>query len=153
MSEAAPADRPPVMAKQPAPLRRMTGRDVDGQHRTSTPLERLMDLTFVVAFGIDNVPGAGKPLQLSDDPDWWIKAKIERENLEPALPGPLMLRREVERVQATLADVASEAVARAILADLNDRIRAHYARPSAGPLIEVRLVDVEAELATWRAAG
>ena len=52
MSEAAPADRPPVMAKQPAPLRRMTGRDVDGQHRTSTPLERLMDLTFVVAFGV-----------------------------------------------------------------------------------------------------
>lgn len=64
-----------------------------------------------------------------------------------------MLRREVERVQATLADVSSEAVARAILADLNDRIRAHYARPSGGPLIEVRLVDVEAELATWRAAG
>jgi hypothetical protein len=39
MSEAAPADRPPVMAKQPAPLRRMTGRDVDEQHRTATPLE------------------------------------------------------------------------------------------------------------------
>lgn len=81
------------------------------------------------------------------------QAKIERENLEPALPGPLMLRREVERVQATLADVSSEAVARAILADVNDRIRAHYARPSSGPLIAVRLVDVEAELATWRAAG
>ena len=52
MSEAAPADRPPVMAKQPALLRRMTGRDVDGQHRTSTPRELLMDLTFVVAFGV-----------------------------------------------------------------------------------------------------
>ena len=64
-----------------------------------------------------------------------------------------MLRREVERVQATLPDVASEAVARAILADLNDRILAHYARTSAGQLIAVRLVDVEAELATWRAAG
>ena len=152
MSEAAPAGRPPVMAKQPAPLRRMTGRDVDEQHRTATPLELLMDLTFVVARLRQPARGR-KPLQLSDDPDWWIKAKIERENLEPALPGPLMLRREVERVQATLADVASEAVARAILADLNDRIRAHYARPSAGPLIAVRLVDVEAELATWRAAG
>jgi hypothetical protein len=101
----------------------------------------------------DNLPGAGKPLELDPDDDWWIKAKIQRENLEPALPGPLMLRREVERVQATLADVTSEAVARAILVELNDRIREHYARPSVGPLIAVRLVDVEAELDTWRAAG
>lgn len=56
-------------------------------------------------------------------------------------------------MQATLADVTSEAVARAILVELNDRIREHYARPSVGPLIAVRLVDVEAELDTWRAAG
>ena len=61
-----------------------------------------------------------------------------------------LLGMSLKDVQAKLADVASEAVARAILADLNDRIRAHYARPSAGPLIAVRLVDVEAELATWR---
>lgn len=98
----------------------------------------------------DNLPGAGRPLHLDDDDDWWIKAKIKRENLEPALPGPLLLRREVERVQQTLADVTTEPAARQILEDLNDRVREHYARPSSGPVIVVRLVDVTAELDAWR---
>lgn len=61
-----------------------------------------------------------------------------------------MLRREVERVQETLADVRTEDAARAIVEDLNTRIREHYARPRSGPLIPVRLVDVDAELAAWR---
>lgn len=43
MSETA---RPPLDHR----LRRMTGRDPDESHRTSTPLELLFDLTFVVAF-------------------------------------------------------------------------------------------------------
>lgn len=99
----------------------------------------------------DNLPGAGKPLQIDgSDDDWWIKAKIKAEKLEPALPGPMMLRREVERVQDTLAEVTEESTARAILDELNGRIRHHYVRPSTGPLIPVRLVDVEAELVTWR---
>ena len=31
----------------------------------------------------DNLPGAGKPLDLSDsgDPDWWLKRFAARENL------------------------------------------------------------------------
>jgi hypothetical protein len=31
----------------------------------------------------DNLPGAGKPLKLRypNDPDWWIKQKIEDEDL------------------------------------------------------------------------
>ena len=98
----------------------------------------------------DNLPGAGRPLHLDDDPDWWIKAKIKRENLEPALPGPVLLRREVENVQDALADVAEEATARAILEALNDRIRAYYARPATGPFVPVRLVDVQVELDRWR---
>ena len=36
----------------------------------------------------DDLPGAGRPLHLDDDPDWWVKAKIARENLEPLLPTP-----------------------------------------------------------------
>jgi len=98
----------------------------------------------------DNLPGAGKPLHLDEDEDWWIKALIRRENLEPVLPGPLMLRREVERIQQTLAEVRAEAVAREILEDLNERIREQYLRPALGPTIVVRLVDVEAELDAWR---
>ena len=33
---------------------RMSGRDVHENHRVSTPLELLFDLTFVIAFGIDS---------------------------------------------------------------------------------------------------
>lgn len=98
----------------------------------------------------DNLPGAGRPLQLSDDEDWWIKAKLKREGLEPALPAPLMLRREVESVQDSLADVRDESTARAILDDLNARIREHYRRGHAGPTVPIRLVDVPHELAIWR---
>ncbi|MCW3156550.1 DUF1992 domain-containing protein [Micropruina sonneratiae] len=98
----------------------------------------------------DNLPGAGQPLQLDPDEDWWIKAKLKRENLEPVLPGPLMLRREAERIQQTLDDVRDESTARAIVEDLNSRIREHYLRPALGPTVVVRLVDVETELATWR---
>jgi len=39
----------------------------------------------------DNLPGAGKPLHLDPDPDWWAKAKIADENLEPLLPTALSL--------------------------------------------------------------
>ncbi len=98
----------------------------------------------------DNLPGAGKPLNLDPDEDWWIKAKLAREDLGALLPGPLMLRREVERIQDTLADVQRESVAREVLDDLNARIREYYLRPGPGPRINVRLVDVEAELDAWR---
>ena len=37
----------------------------------------------------DNLPGAGKPLDLSDsgDPDWWLKRFAARENLDEHLAG------------------------------------------------------------------
>ena len=44
----------------------------------------------------DNLPGAGKPLPgLSDthDPDWWIRRKIEREQLTGLGPPALLLRK------------------------------------------------------------
>lgn len=98
----------------------------------------------------DNLPGAGKPLELDDDEDWWIKAKLRRENLEAVLPDGLTLRREVERIQEALAGVRSEAQAREICEDLNRRVREYYTRGLDGPRIVVRLLDVDAELRSWR---
>lgn len=98
----------------------------------------------------DNLPGAGQPLSLNDDPDWWIKAKIAREGIEPLLPTALALRREVEALDATLAQAPTEAEARALAEDLNLRIRESYLRPQDGPRIVVGLVDVDAALRTWR---
>lgn len=98
----------------------------------------------------DNLPGAGKPIELDPSDDWWIKAKIKREGLDATLPGPLALRREVEAIQATLADVRHESDAREICEDLNQRIRDHYARGMTEPRIVVRLLDVEKELQEWK---
>jgi hypothetical protein len=98
----------------------------------------------------DNLPGAGKPLHLDPDPDWWAKAKIADENLEPLLPTALSLRREVERLPETLADVRYEERAREIVDDLNQRIRESYTRLQSGPRIIVALVDTEKALTAWR---
>ncbi|NLE18382.1 MAG: DUF1992 domain-containing protein [Propioniciclava sp.] len=98
----------------------------------------------------DNLPGAGKPLELDSSEDWWIKAKIKAENLDAVLPGPLALRREVEGIADAVADCRSEAEVRERCEALNERIRDYYRRPETGRRIIVRLVDVDAVVATWR---
>lgn len=98
----------------------------------------------------DNLPGAGQPLHLDSSPDWWIRAKVEREGLAPALPTPLALRREVAGIDDALADARTEAEARERCEDLNERVRAYIASPHRHPAILVHLVDVDAALRTWR---
>ncbi|WP_040159072.1 DnaJ family domain-containing protein [Nigerium massiliense] len=100
----------------------------------------------------DNLPGAGKPLDLDDSEDWWIKAKIKRENLEPVLPTPMALRKEVAGILDALDDVKTERDARAIIEDLNQRVREYYQRGWRNePRVIVRLVDEEATIRDWRA--
>ena len=101
----------------------------------------------------DNLPGAGKPLELDSSEDWWIKAKIKAENLDAVLPGPLALRREVEGITDAVADCRSEAEVRERCEALNERIRDYYRRPETGRRILVRLVDVDAVVAGWRQRG
>ncbi len=101
----------------------------------------------------DNLPGAGRPIPgIRDphDPDWWVKGLLEREQLPAPLPPALALRREVEQVPTMLDDVRSEAVARALLEDLNRRILDLRRRPAEGPPVLVPTVDVEAALTRWR---
>lgn len=134
------------------PLRPVDARPESGT-MADMPFESWIDRQIREAMErgeFDDLPGAGKPLQLSDDPDWWIKSKIARENLEPLLPTPLALRREAENLDVVLADVSVEADARALTEDLNRRIRESYLRPQAGPAIVVGIVDVEAALQRWR---
>jgi hypothetical protein len=105
----------------------------------------------------DNLPGAGKPLDLSDsgDPDWWVKRFAARENLDlgGALPGPLALRKEAAGYPASLADVRSEANVREILEDYNRRVLADRLRPAVGnlPPLLAKTLDVDDLLAQWRA--
>ncbi len=103
----------------------------------------------------DNLPGAGRPLDLGDpdDPDWWIKAKLRREgDATGALPSALQLRKEAEGFPESLADVRTEAQVRELLDDFNRRVKLDRLRPAVGnlPPLLARTVDVEAMVEAWR---
>ena len=101
----------------------------------------------------DNLPGAGKPLPGLDrrDDDWWIKAKLERENVRGLLPPSLALRREVQDIDDTVADLTEEQDVRAVAEDLNTRVLDSRRRGVDGPRVFIRTVDVDAVVASWSA--
>ncbi|AZZ82170.1 DUF1992 domain-containing protein [Gordonia alkanivorans] len=106
----------------------------------------------------DDLPGAGKPLDLSDsdDPDWWVKRKIRDENLDSSalLPAPLQLRREAQDFPESLRDIADETAVRDILTDFNRRVReAHLAsRRIAMPhSVVAHTIDIDDMVRQWRA--
>lgn len=104
----------------------------------------------------DNLPGAGKPipdLMALDDPDWWIKGLIKREGVpaEALLPPGLLLKREVERLPATIVKLRSERLVREHVADLNHRIRRWIQIP-IGPQVVLRPVDEDEVLRLWTEA-
>lgn len=104
----------------------------------------------------DNLPGAGKPLADlgdADDPDWWLKRYLAREQLDlsDALPGPLALRKEAAGFPESLLEVRSEDRVREILTDYNARVMADRLRPAFGnlPPLLAKTVDVEELVAAW----
>lgn len=104
----------------------------------------------------DDLPGTGRPLDLSDidDPDWWVKRYARREKLDlaGAMPTVLALRKEHEGFPGSLLDL-TEAGARAVLQDYNRRVkedRLAVVRGRGVPVV-APLVDVEAMLGRWRA--
>jgi hypothetical protein len=105
----------------------------------------------------DNLKGAGKPLKSingRDDPDWWVRGLMEREDISHSdlVPAGIRLRREIEDLSETLAAAHSERDVRAIVADLNDRIRDARKPRATDPPAFIRAVDVDEAVANWRAA-
>jgi hypothetical protein len=101
----------------------------------------------------DNLSGAGKPikgLNGRDDENWWVKNLMERENLKPMLPGSLALRKEVEDLPTTVADIRIEEHVREVAEDLNQRIRDSRRRKVDGPALFINTVDVDAVVEQWR---
>lgn len=100
----------------------------------------------------DNLPGAGKPVDLGDPNDelWWVKRKLRNEDLTNALPTSLQLRKEKDRIQQTLAEVRDAGLARELVEDLNRRIRDANVRQVEGIPIYTAQLDVEATLEQWR---
>ncbi|MEQ6899166.1 DUF1992 domain-containing protein [Microbacterium sp. KR10-403] len=101
----------------------------------------------------DDLPGAGKPLEgLGDhhDPDWWIRRKIQTEQLSGLGPPALTLRVENERLHETLDALHSESAVREHLEDFNRRVVEARRQLQGGPPVVTPTRDVEAELAEWR---
>ena len=111
------------------------------------PADRLLD-------GIlDDLPGAGKPipgLGESHDPDWWIRRKIESEQLTGLGPPALRLRVENAELDARLDALAGEADVRDALEDFNLRVIEARRQLQGGPPVVTPTRDVDAEVAAWR---
>ena len=103
-----------------------------------------------------NLSGTGKPLRLDndDDPDWWVKGLLRREQIDvTALLHPTIgLRREADGFPESLAGMRTERQVRAALEDFNNRVRAEWSRPAVGPTpaVVARQVSVEDMVARWR---
>jgi len=101
----------------------------------------------------DNLPGTGKPIPGLDapyDPDWWIRQKIEREQITGLGPPALTLRSENAGLDARLDAVAAERQVREILDDFNRRVVDARRQLRGGPPVVTALRDVEMEIARWQ---
>ncbi|UJP09852.1 DUF1992 domain-containing protein [Microbacterium sp. KUDC0406] len=101
----------------------------------------------------DNLPGAGKPIEglgTHHDPDWWIRRKIETENLTGLGPPAILLRAEDREMQATLDGFRREEDVRAHLEEFNRRVIEARRQLLGGPPVVTKTRDVDAEVAAWR---
>jgi hypothetical protein len=103
----------------------------------------------------DDLPGAGKPLPKveGDASQAWLRDYAHREGVSPddLLPIPLRLRKEIERLTATVGELPTEERVRAEAADLNRQI-IQWRRIPEGPPVYLRLLDAQALVSQWRAA-
>ena len=102
----------------------------------------------------DDLPGAGKPLPKrtgEDAAQAWLRDYLRREGVaaEELLPTPLGLRKEIERLTATVHQLPSERAVRDAVAELNRQI-VEWRRIPEGPPVFLRLVDEDMLVSRWR---
>lgn len=101
----------------------------------------------------DDLPGAGKPLPnlgSTHDPDWWIRRKIETEQLRGLGPPAIMLRVENLELDDRLDALTREHEVREMLDDFNHRVVEARRQLLGGPPVVTPTRDVDAEVAAWR---
>jgi hypothetical protein len=96
----------------------------------------------------DGLDGEGKPIDGLDGPhdeEWWIKAKLRREEID-YLPPTIAIRGERDAAVAAALDARDEAEARRLIEAVNERIRYVNSHTVSGPPSTVWVVDVESIL-------
>ena len=132
--------------------------DVTGPPQWTTREERISVVEASIQVAIrrgdfDNLPGAGKPLEGIDkphDPNWWIRQKIERENLTGLAPPAIQLRNEHRTMDETLDEFWREEDVRAHLEEFNKRVKYARMQLQGGPPVVTPLHDIEADVRAWR---
>ena len=100
----------------------------------------------------DNLPGAGKPLpgwNGRHDPDWWIRRKIESEQLTGLGPPALTLRTEDAALDNRLDGMHYERDVRAAIDDFNLRVKEARRQLLGGPPVVTQLRDPDHEVRAW----
>ena len=101
----------------------------------------------------DNLPGAGKPLPGLNghhDPDWWIRRKIESEQLTGLGPPALTLRTEDAALEDRLDSMHREQDVRAAIEDFNVRVKEARRQLLGGPPVVTQLRDPDDTVRAWR---
>ncbi len=102
----------------------------------------------------DGLDGEGRPIAGLDGPhdeEWWVKAKLRREEID-YLPPTIAIRRERDVAVAAALNAADEGDVRRIIGEINDRIRYVNSHTVTGPPSTVWVVDVDSVLGRWSAA-
>lgn len=86
----------------------------------------------------------------NDDPDWWLKSMMRREQLTGLGPPALTLRVEDEQMQQTLDRLSTPSQVRAHIEDFNARIIEARRQLLGGPPVITALRDATAEVLAWQ---
>ena len=99
----------------------------------------------------DDLPGEGKPLDLSDagDPLWWVKKMLHRERLS-VMPPALELCREVEKARELFPGMRAEEDVRRAVDQLNREIAKLNRTATTGPPTSMGLLDADRIVDEWR---
>ncbi len=103
----------------------------------------------------DALPGSGKPqanLREADDPMWWAKQLLRREDVS-FLPPALEVRVRAQKLRETLASLPSERALREAIAALNADISRVNRSASDGPPTVQATLDADELAALWRASN
>lgn len=101
---------------------------------------------------MDNLPGAGKPLpKRGGGALEWVVQKLRDENQDTSalLPPSLAIPREVAALPDRLAKIPTEAKVRALVEDINNRIRDVHRGPQVGPPLRMGPLDVDEVVQNW----
>ena len=130
--------------------------DVAAARRSIEQRARYVEVSIQQAIrngDFENLPGAGKPIEdLGEvhDPDWWIRRKIQRENLTGLGPAAFSLRTEDAGMDDRLDAMTSEREVRETLDDFNRRVIEARRQLLGGPPVVTPVRDIDAEVERWR---